>query len=124
LAVYKDVSKSLPNIMTKMPRWNTPKNIVELLDDGDGYWEDERWSPILVTAQSGTVYEGREIPIAWQIEVDPTDDEFETAQSKLEELDLDLDGYGWVSSSARRSKRSILPWRRDYIWRNASRVLA
>ena len=41
------------------------------LEDGDGSWEDERWSPFQLTVMSGTEYKGREIPIAWQIEFDP-----------------------------------------------------
>jgi len=81
--------------MPKMPSWKPPKNIVKALDDGDGFWEDERWSPIMLTLMSGTEYEGREIAVAWQIEFDPSGDEFEKANAKLEEMDLEPDGYGW-----------------------------
>lgn len=44
---------------------------------------------------SGTEYEGREIPIAWQIEFDPSDGDFEAANAKLEGLEIEPDGYGW-----------------------------
>jgi hypothetical protein len=81
--------------MPKIPTWKQPKNITKALEDGDGFWEDERWSPILLTAMSGTVFEGREIPVSWQIEFDPSEDEFESANSKLETKDLEPDGYGW-----------------------------
>jgi hypothetical protein len=81
--------------MPKMPQWKPPKDIAKALADGDGSWEDEWWSPILVTAMSGTEYQGRDIPVAWQIEFDPSDDEFEAANAKLEEKDIEPDGYGW-----------------------------
>ena len=50
-----------------MPTWKVPKNLDKALEDADGMWEDERWSPILITAMSGTELNGREIPVAWQI---------------------------------------------------------
>jgi hypothetical protein len=81
--------------MPRMPTWKPPKDIAEAIEGGDGLWEDERWSPILLTAMSGTEYDGRDIPIAWQIEFDPSDDEFEAANAKLEDLGLEADGYGW-----------------------------
>ncbi|HYV35809.1 MAG TPA: hypothetical protein VE988_08910 [Gemmataceae bacterium] len=81
--------------MPKMPQWKPPKNIAKALEDGDGSWEDERWSPILLTAMSGTELDGREIPIAWQIEFDPSEDDFEVANAKLESMEIESDGYGW-----------------------------
>lgn len=77
--------------MSKMPRWKTPKDIAKALADGDGFWEDERWSPILLTAMSGTEYKGRAIPIAWQIEFDPSEDDFKAANL----MGVEPDGYGW-----------------------------
>src|SRR5688572_26582074 len=81
--------------MSRMPTWKVPKNIAKTLEDGDGMWEDERWSPILLTAMSGTELNGREIPLAWQIEFDPSDDEFEAANARLEDSGIAPDGYGW-----------------------------
>jgi catechol 2,3-dioxygenase-like lactoylglutathione lyase family enzyme len=81
--------------MPKMPNWKLPRNITKALEDGDGFWEDERWSPILLIAMSGTVLDGREIPVAWQIEFDPSEEDFEAANAKLEEMGIDSDGYGW-----------------------------
>jgi hypothetical protein len=81
--------------MPKMPSWKPPENIAMALEAGDGFWEDERWSPITLTAMSGTEYDGREIPVAWQIEFDPSEDEFQVANAKLEDMDLEPDGYGW-----------------------------
>jgi len=81
--------------MPKMPQWKPPKDIAKALADGDGTWEDERWSPILVTAMSGTEYQGRAISVAWQIEFDPSEDEFEAANARLEERGVEPDGYGW-----------------------------
>jgi hypothetical protein len=78
-----------------MPTWKPPKNIARALEDGDGMWEDKRWSPLILTAMSGTKYDGREVPVAWQIEFDPAEDEFEAANATLEELEIEADGYGW-----------------------------
>jgi hypothetical protein len=81
--------------MPTMPSWKRPKNFAKALDEGDGFWEDDGWSPILLTAMSGTEYAGREIPVAWQIEFDPSEDEFEAANAKLGDMHLEPDGYGW-----------------------------
>lgn len=81
--------------MPKMPRWKPPRNIAKALADGDGVWEDERWSPILVTAMSGTEYNGRSIPVAWQIEFDPSDDDLEAASARLQKRGIEPDGYSW-----------------------------
>lgn len=81
--------------MTKMPTWKLPKNLGKAIEDGDGYWEDDRWSPILLTAMTGTEFNGREIPIAWQIEFDPSEDDFEAANAEIEQMGIEPDGYGW-----------------------------
>jgi hypothetical protein len=94
--------------MPKMPSWKPPKNIVEALEDGDGFWEDERWSPLHLTAMSGTEFEGREIPVAWQIEFEPSEDEFEAANAKLEEMEIEPDGYGW-GEYIQKTMRKVSP---------------
>ena len=81
--------------MAKMPTWKVPKKLEKALEEGDGMWEDARWSPILLTAMSGTELNGREIPVAWQIEFDPFDDELEAANANLQEREIEPDGYGW-----------------------------
>ncbi len=81
--------------MPKMPTWKSPRKIAKALDDGDGFWEDERWSPIQLTAMSGTEYDGREIAVAWQIDFDPSECDFEAANARLEEMGIEPDGYGW-----------------------------
>src|SRR5262245_20946950 len=81
--------------MPKMPSWKLPKNIAKALEENDGFWEDERWSPIMLTAMAGTEFDGREIPVAWQIEFDPSEDEGEAVNARLEDMDLEPDGYGW-----------------------------
>jgi hypothetical protein len=81
--------------MAEMPDWNPPHDIAKGIEDSDGLWEDDRWSPILLTAMSRTTLDCREIPVAWQIEFDPTDDAFAAANERLEAEDLAHDGYGW-----------------------------
>lgn len=93
--------------MPEMPIWKSPRNIAKALEKGDGIWEDDRWSPILLAAMSGTEHNGREIPVAWQIEFDPSDGEFEAANTKLEEMGLDSDGYGWGEYIYGRLRQTI-----------------
>ena len=80
----------------KRPEWQVPPNLQDILDEEE-MWEDERWSPILLTAMSGTEYGGRDIPIAWQIEFEPGDKPFKRANQKIEQLGLEADGYGWAA---------------------------
>jgi hypothetical protein len=79
-----------------VPNWNVPKNVSELLDsDEDGTWESDEWAPIVLKAIQGTSYDGRDIPLAWQIELDPYSEELEAANRKIEALGIEPDGYGW-----------------------------
>ncbi|MGE3804518.1 MAG: hypothetical protein AB7K24_07585 [Gemmataceae bacterium] len=81
--------------MPKMPAWKPPKNLAKAFDEGDGIWEDERWSPIMLSAMSGTELDGREITVAWQIEFNPYDNEFDAANARLEAMGIEPDGYSW-----------------------------
>lgn len=83
-------------VKRKLPKWKIPKNIQKRVDDEDGMWEDERFDPILLTVMSGVEYEGRDIPLSWQIEFDPFDDRLETANEKLEASGIEPDGDGWA----------------------------
>lgn len=94
--------------MPKMPTWISPTNITKTLEDGDGFWEDERWSPIRLTAMSGTEYDERALPVAWQIEFDPSQDVFEAANARLEKMEIEPDGYGW-GEYVERSIQTISP---------------
>jgi hypothetical protein len=81
---------------SKPPTWKVPRNLQKTLeDDGDDTWEDDRWDPILLTAMTGTSYDGRDIPLAWQIEFEPDDDRLEAANEEISALGLEPDGYGW-----------------------------
>ncbi len=96
--------------MPQTPSWNPPENIAKALAEGDGFWEDEQWSPILVTAMSGTEFDGREIAVAWQIEFDPSDDEFSTANAAIEEMGIEPDGYSWgdhIQNSIRKTNGAL-----------------
>jgi hypothetical protein len=77
------------------PRWKVPKNIRKVLEDEDGMWEDDRWSPIALTLMSGTELDGRDIPVAWQIEFDPSSEALARANASLEAMEIEPDGYGW-----------------------------
>jgi hypothetical protein len=92
--------ESRNNMNAKMPEWNIPKNLQELINadspDGDGMWEDDSWDPILLTIMAGTSYDGRDIPLSWQIEFEPDDERLEIANKQIVALELEPDGYGWA----------------------------
>jgi hypothetical protein len=78
------------------PTWSVPDDLEELLAaDPDGIWEDRRWEPILLTVMRGTTYDGRDIPLAWQVEFQPVGEVFEAANEKITSLRVEPDGYGW-----------------------------
>ncbi|MTW11770.1 hypothetical protein GM658_14285 [Pseudoduganella eburnea] len=76
--------------------WAIPKNISEIVA-AEEMWEDERWSPLLLTVIGGTSYKGRDIPLSWQIEFEPSDELFDEANQKIEALGVEPDGYGWAN---------------------------
>jgi hypothetical protein len=81
------------------PSWRTPKNLEELIDSDDGgIWSDsETFAPMTLSVMKDTVYDGRETPLAWQIEFEPDHEECEAANQRIRELGLDPDGYGWAT---------------------------
>ena len=84
------------NMRNKLPEWRIPANIQELVaTDEDGIWEDTRWDPLLLTVMAGTSYDGRDIPLAWQIEFDPGDERLNAANEEIAGLGIEPDGYGW-----------------------------
>jgi hypothetical protein len=83
-------------MQTTKPDWVIPQDIVDIVTINE-MWEDDRWSPILLTVIGGTKYKGRDIPLAWQIEFEPSDPFFDAANRKIEALGVEPDGYGWVS---------------------------
>jgi hypothetical protein len=82
--------------MIESPIWEIPANIEEIVAE-DEMWEDDRWSPIILTVIGGTTYKGRDIPLSWQLEFDPSDDALEAANQKINSLGVEPDGYGWAS---------------------------
>jgi len=83
-----------------MPEWNIPRNLQELIDadspDGDGIWEDNSWEPFLLSVMAGSSYDERDIPLAWQIEFEPSDARLTDASKKIVAFGVDADGYGWA----------------------------
>ena len=96
VAAQKPSKKSKKQKELAMPAWKIPKDIQKRVADEDGMWEYERFDPILLTVMSGVKYEGRDIPLSWQIEFDPYDDRLKSANKKLESSDIEPDGDGWA----------------------------
>jgi len=82
----------------KLPKWQVPKDLRKRVEAAGGTWEEEeRYDPILLTVSSDATYEGREIPLMWQIEFDPFDERLEAAAERLERRGVEPDGDGWSS---------------------------
>ena len=78
------------------PAWTIPDDLSALIaDDEDLTWTTDAWAPIELSVMAGTEYGGRDIPLAWQIEFEPSAPAFRKANSKLAGMGLDPDGYGW-----------------------------
>jgi len=80
-----------------LPKWQVPKDLAKRVAAAGGTWEDERYDPILLTVSNDTLYEGRKIPLMWQIEFDPFDERLEAASKRLENRGIEPDGDGWSS---------------------------
>lgn len=77
-------------------RWNVPDNVDELATaDPYGIWDTHEYQPIVLSVMTGTVYGGRAIPLAWQIEFEPKNVENERAIRTIKHLGIEPDGYGW-----------------------------
>lgn len=81
------------------PVWSMPLNLSDLIDqDSYGIWDDETtFSPIKLSVMKGVVYAGRPIDLSWQIEFEPSGEEFESGNARLVGIGLDADGYGWAT---------------------------
>ena len=79
------------------PAWRVPDNLSELIaSDEDSAWEMPGWSPLRVLPIAGTVYTGRPTPLAWQLEFDPFDDAYASANARLFDPDDGADGTAWA----------------------------
>ncbi len=94
-------SRPIKKRRAAMPKWRVPKRLDQIVEE-DGCWEDERFDPLLLTVMSGTSYRGRAIPLAWQIEFEPSDERLEYANTQLEGSDVEPDGEGWSEVVRRR----------------------
>jgi len=92
-AKLKATRKAKPNHPKKplSPKWSVPNNLNQLIEDGDGMWEDERWSPIILMVMSGT----SKSRYVWQIEFDPFVRKFAAASKRLKAMSIDPSGDGW-----------------------------
>ena len=79
------------------PKWSVPKNLKQLVEEGDGMWDDDRWSPIILTVMSGTSYLNRKskIPFVWQLEFDPFVRRFAAASKRLKAMSIHPGGDEW-----------------------------
>jgi len=82
-----------------IPAWKIPSNLEELIDSDDGgIWDDaETFAPMTLSVMKDTVYDGREIPLAWQIEFEPESEECEATNQRIQAMGIEPDGYGWAT---------------------------
>lgn len=82
--------------MAQLPPFKKPSNILALIDTNDGVWEDDvTWVPLVVSAITGTEFNGRAISIAGQLEFDPADKCFSHSNDELAQQDIEPDRYSW-----------------------------
>jgi hypothetical protein len=78
------------------PAWRIPDDLSALIAaDEDLTWITHDWAPIELSVMAGTTYADRDIPLAWQIEFEPSAPAFREANSKIAAMGLEPDGYGW-----------------------------
>ena len=78
------------------PQWQIPDDLSALIaSDDDSTWTTHEWAPIELSVMAGTMYAGRDIPLAWQIEFEPSGPAFAESNSKLSAMGLEPDGYAW-----------------------------
>ena len=78
-----------------LPAWTMPED-VEAVVAAEGFWESDHWDPIMLSVEGDTEYEGRLIPMRWQIEFVPYSPEFVEANQRLDDgLGVTPDGYKW-----------------------------
>ncbi len=84
--------------MSAMPQWSMPANLADLVEDEGGEWQDGRWSPLVLSVMSDTEYEGRDIPLAWQVSFEIGADWLEPAEAREFGADASPDGYDWYEA--------------------------
>jgi hypothetical protein len=78
------------------PEWRIPADLHDLIAaDADLTWATDEWAPLELSVMAGTSYAGRDIPLAWQVEFEPTNPSFEGANAKISAMGGEPDGYGW-----------------------------
>ncbi len=78
------------------PEWRIPADLPALIaGDDDLTWVTDEWAPLALSVVAGTTYAGRDIPLAWQVEFEPTDPAFEGPNAKIAAMGHEPDGYGW-----------------------------
>ena len=84
----------MPQEPTPLPPWSMPADLAVIVAE-DGEWEDPSWDPILLTVVGDTRHEGRNIPIAWQMSLWPSDLFFRAMAPLLADKGEKPDGKGW-----------------------------
>ncbi len=77
-----------------LPAWTLPPDLPTIVAE-DGEWEDPSWDPLLLSAVGDTRFEGRDIPLAWQLSLWP-DDAPPDLRTKVAATFGKADGHGWA----------------------------
>ncbi len=79
MIVSKWVEPAKPKL-ARLPKWQIPQDHTRRVKAAGGAWEEERYDPILLTVNNDGGYQGRAIPLMWQVEFDPGDERLEAAR--------------------------------------------
>ena len=76
------------------PAWVMPTDLATIVAE-DGEWEDPSWDPLLLTVVGNTRFEGRLIPLAWQLSLWPDDLFCTTLNAAMRAKGESPDGHAW-----------------------------
>jgi hypothetical protein len=76
------------------PLWAMPPDLATIVAE-DGEWEDPSWDPLLLTVVGNTRFEGRLIPLAWQLSLWPADVFCKNLNAAMRAKGELPDGHAW-----------------------------
>lgn len=95
LAVLLTKAEARAGMTRTLPEWTIPDDMATVVAR-EGLWETDRWNPIHLVILGDTIYHGRPIPLAWQVELSPYGAAFEDVNRRiLTRTEVRPEAYAW-----------------------------